>query len=573
VSNGFVRGTAFAAVVLTVACGPRDARVVTPPPDLDRAVGLIRQGCYDCLLEARTIYRQAAAAPSGLTAAPRLFEVNVLIALREKELALDGAEAFAEAEAVARRLPAEFDASHYLELVANVPLDDVGTPRSVLRAFTRARIDSGWVDRLDAELAWLRTGSFDGVFREYLSLALDCAYPRASAPGATARPSSGSIPGADAPPILRYRYATCRRIGQRVLTEVRDAEPRFVETSIPLTRLDLALAEQLGPGQASERLAEARARFPRSPSALYLSGSLHQLIGDCDTALAFYDQTLALQPLHEDALLGRVTCLSTLDQHADAIAAATRIIDLHLDNIADAYYWRAWNHDALHELPEARADVTEAKRVPTLVAFTLAGIIEHDQGDLGPAEIDLARGRTMARDDMNCIAIWYLGLVHMKRLAWPEGARDFEDAMPCYEKTAAQVASRLQQIQSQPGIDAAFVATRVAALRTEIQDDVSQRFAAALNAANCYATAGRVPETKRLVDIAAQDPALGEMVKKLRDWLRDKGGVTLVSARGLRAALQLTRARSSKRRMVEAAGVEPASERPVVQGRYMLSRA
>src|SRR5207247_10212173 len=56
-----------------------------------------------------------------------------------------------------------------------------------------------------------------------------------------------------------------------------------------------------------------------------------------------YDAALALVPTHRDALLGRVVTLSHLSRHDDAIAAATRIIELGSWFTGEAYYWRAWN--------------------------------------------------------------------------------------------------------------------------------------------------------------------------------------------------------------------------------------
>jgi hypothetical protein len=52
----------------------------------------VLEGCYDCLLDTRGIYARLAQSNDRKTAASavaRLFETDVLLALREKELALD----------------------------------------------------------------------------------------------------------------------------------------------------------------------------------------------------------------------------------------------------------------------------------------------------------------------------------------------------------------------------------------------------------------------------------------------------------------------------------------------------
>src|SRR5688500_7811302 len=63
---------------------------------LARADARVLEGCYECLQEARSAYARLAAdkhAPRIAKGSPgivaRLFETDVLIALREKELALD----------------------------------------------------------------------------------------------------------------------------------------------------------------------------------------------------------------------------------------------------------------------------------------------------------------------------------------------------------------------------------------------------------------------------------------------------------------------------------------------------
>ncbi len=94
----------------------------------------------------------------------------------------------------------------------------------------------------------------------------------------------------------------------------------------------------------------------------YLNGNFNQLIGDCRAALRFYDETIAIKPRHENALLGRTMCLTCLKRNDEAIQAATHMIDLKLDNIAEGYYWRAWNYHFLQRARHARAATSRAPR-------------------------------------------------------------------------------------------------------------------------------------------------------------------------------------------------------------------
>jgi hypothetical protein len=86
---------------VAAGCGSRSARVA----EQDRgawADELVRQGCYDCLLDARTAYERLAA--SSAAALARVFEVDLLLALREKELSIDPTATLAHAESLVARL-------------------------------------------------------------------------------------------------------------------------------------------------------------------------------------------------------------------------------------------------------------------------------------------------------------------------------------------------------------------------------------------------------------------------------------------------------------------------------------
>src|SRR5688572_27971125 len=118
---GFGETRAFRAVATALACVLAATCVARRPP-LDpslagRAEALVREGCYDCLLDARDIYERLMADGRVAAAATRIFEVNLLLALREKELALDPAGAIGRARTLAPRLPAAVDATRYVEVV------------------------------------------------------------------------------------------------------------------------------------------------------------------------------------------------------------------------------------------------------------------------------------------------------------------------------------------------------------------------------------------------------------------------------------------------------------------------
>jgi hypothetical protein len=70
-----------------------------------QATALLVEGCYDCILEARSILEPHAVGPIRPALVVSLFELQLLITMREKELAIDASASFERAQALAVELP------------------------------------------------------------------------------------------------------------------------------------------------------------------------------------------------------------------------------------------------------------------------------------------------------------------------------------------------------------------------------------------------------------------------------------------------------------------------------------
>lgn len=509
----WVGGSVVVAMVLASGCPP-------PPPAIPQPSALavadaeLLQGCYDCLVEARASYRRLAAGADRPRVIARVFEADLLIALRENELALPPSDALLDARRIAAELPRDVEPERYLALVDAIPSPALGAPWRDTPGFRTAQ--QKLVSQRAAERAWLSTGTLRAPVRDYLRLALDCAYPHADdAPPPPIDPAAPAAPLPVASPLLAYRTQICGFGLAAALAAVRTREPRFIETSVFLANLEIVSFAQDGPGQAKAHLAEVRARFPASPAITFLTASYDQLVGDYAEALQFYDRTLALRPAHDLALLGRTICLTNLDRPQEAIDAATGLIGLDAGGLADAYYWRAWNHRTLAQLAAARADISAAKelRVTGRVA-SLAGMIEYDQRELDPAQADLEAAIAAADDD--CTARWYLGRVHRQRKRWLDAGRAFEATMVCYRERARTSAQRIRALEARADLDPAYKAALIASLATSIEADTRQQHEAALTAASHDAAGGDLASAKTLVEVAAEAPALADRVAKLR---------------------------------------------------------
>ena len=505
-----------AGLVLSAACGPRK------PSAKERlaqarasAEARVLEGCYTCLLDARAIYAGVAVGKVRPSLIVPMFEIELLINLRERELAMDWSDSLARAKALLSELPAGVEGARYLAAVETVPPDGIGVSQSEARAYRAEH--QPFRSSVNDEIAWLSTGPLQPDVRQYLSLSIDCEYsarPRGNLPPL---PQVNQAIPAGTPPLIAYRLATCDHINSVALEQLETATPNFVEAAAFRARLEVSMAQDTGGAPARPLLTRAYAQFPRSSSVTYLSGNFNQTIGDCRAGLRFYDETLALRPNHENALLGRTVCLVYLSRQDEALATATRMIELQTYNIADAYFWRAWIHHDRQELPAARQDINLAKaRASNNNIHRLAGIIEYDQADLDVAEKDLNSAKSDTGGGQDCVARWYLALVAVKRERWTDSAGHFQDAMRCYDTAATLSELALNRMEANTQIDPEFKARQIEGFKAAIKEDRSQYHAAAFNAADNFARSGNLDKAKSLLEIAAKDPALDKPVAELR---------------------------------------------------------
>ena len=497
------------AAIVAPACASAPKKPTLAELESARARALadarLLEGCYDCLIEARDIYERlavGAARPAHLLA---LFETQLLIALREKELAIDSSAAIDRAMTIGAELPAPVDAGRYVAIVRAMPPDGSGVPRSADLEFRQSQ--QAFIKQIPEHQAWLAAGTLRPAVRDYLSLSLECKYK--------AQPQPKIAP--DAPPLLVYRHAACDELLREPLADVRAQNPAFVEAAYFLGLIEVAGAQRTGAPAARPLLAASIERFPTSASILYLSGHYNQTIGDCESALPFYERLLALEPRHEMGLLGRTICLASANRTDEAFATATQLIEWNTFNMNEAHYWRSWIWYLRKDLPAARREINLAKSLgPTRDIYRLAGIIEHDQDELALAKADLFSAIRSTDGYNDCIARWYLGMVAFKEQKWFEAGLAMEDAMACYQRVRTYSETAQRTIERRIDLDPVFQKKQLAALAATIEQCRSQYHAGAFNGASYYARAGNLDKAKSLLNVAAQDPALDARVAELR---------------------------------------------------------
>ena len=447
----------FALACLALAVAGCAARGPSPQvvAELGKANALLREGCYNCLREAQTIFERLSAPPRPTPDALQgAFDATLLIAMREKELGLPSQASLDRAKQHASNIgnlkekaasaipsvspPALLDAA-LLVIGETAGLDPEPRVQDMgVRGGPPLAPDNPQRRALDA---WVNTN----VVAQYVALMIDCEQlnMREGVKPADILANYGGVP------LIQFRLAVCGGIGAPQAAAIRAANARFVDTLPWEARRALigSQTEAIDLYKGATLLGEAHQAFPGSHWLAIYWGRTSQSIAEFESALAGFDSVLAGAPTHRDALLGRVTSLSYLMRHQEAIATTTRMIELGKWHIGDAYYWRAWNHYNLKAYEPAWTDVEVAiKMLSTTNVYMLAGLIAYDRKDL-PTAI-LRFDRAFGLDVTNCDAVWMAGLVHVDQQSWPNASPKFARAMSCFSNASAQAKSDLAALDA-----------------------------------------------------------------------------------------------------------------------------
>jgi tetratricopeptide (TPR) repeat protein len=460
-------GCAAHAPAIGAAAAPEPAPSRTQ--EIDTLTG---RGCYHCLEDA---YDAAVAASDR----GRTFETALLLSARSKELGLPFAPWLDRARAAAPPGP---EWSDYVAIVDALRIDPLADDRDVTLLDTlknRASADkvAGW--RTD-----LATGAGSPLLRTYLELSLVCQYIVEDRNVTIA----AAVQRFHDVPLIEYRAGACGAGQAPHLAAVRDAVPEFADVDFLLGRYAADIPLQPDQDEALRRFTAARAAFPASPAIVASLAALRRDREEWTDALEAYDATLALVPTHRDALLGRVVTLSHLSRYQDAMATATRILDLGNWFTGEAYYWRAWNEYHLAHIDEARVDTDKAKGLMRNASvLVLSGMIEWHERRLDESEAELQDALTI--DAGQCEAAFLLGSVRAERRQWTSGAAAFELAQRCYDLSVTLRRETIARINAGPGSEEGK-ARLIARQQRAMTEEAQHRDEAAQNAAQLQRRGG-----------------------------------------------------------------------------------
>ena len=526
--------TRLALLVLVSSCSTTPPPVVPDPMDavreqLAQADALTLRGCYRCLIEARDLYDDLARQgfePNAVAAG--LLRTTLLLGMRERELGLPGGGTFERSADLAGR-PAGADAGDaadaatgeptttgepatagpewetFLQVAATTPWQGVGIPKDLLEenVYNRAIADR---DR-DAWNAVLQPLVPADPLAAYLYLSLNCT----SEWLAEQPPELAEVLAAhDDAVYVRYRQARCA--GEQVaLASIQTIEPRFSEMEFFLGQHALA---QEDAALAEFHYSRAHEEWPEWPAPALAMGEVTRTVEDYEASLPFYDAALALVPDQRDALLGRARSLSYLDRSAEALPLLDRLIEMGRWYLAEAHFWRAWNHFNLDEIEAARADAALAIGYrPDAESYALSGQIAIVQRRLDDARTDLETALEIS--ELYCDAAFHLGRVHIEEARWFDTGSAFARAAGCYEETVYRLEYALSQLRQDPAIAEDRRARIVQRRTAELALSRRQAASSAYNAALGYYNNGTPRPARRFLEQAQEHEMFAERATRL----------------------------------------------------------
>ena len=494
-----------------VSCAPKG-----PSPQLlaeiAKAEALLGEGCYTCLKESLALFEKHATAKAPLPAAKDgAFNAALLIAIREKELGMPAEESWSRATALVTpaRQPV-LDAAQLI--IGDTTALDPEQRAAITGVKGRPAVapDNAARRALDAAPA-------NDLTAKYVGLSIDCEQQNLIE-SVDVRAMATEYGGV---PLIQFRLATCGRPGAPGIAAIREGNPRWTDTLYWEARREMvaSLGQAIDLSKVIGLYGQGREAFPSS-LMLTMAWANANLAGEeYASALSGFEDVLKVRATHRDALSGKMQSQSYLMQHQDAIATATRLLELGTWHIPDANYWRAWNRYQLKEYESAWLDVENAiKGLSNSRVYMLAGLIAYARTTLQTAvdRFDTA----FAADPSACDAVWMSGLVSIDMNELAVAAPKFARSMTCF----VSVAKLLRQdrvdlemaIQKRGTPPNARDHRNLDRLQRDADTAELKSAQSAFNGAQCYARTGGKVVALSLIDAAIAHPQMKEKAEALK---------------------------------------------------------
>jgi tetratricopeptide (TPR) repeat protein len=490
-----------------VAAGP------SPSERLAAADLLLKAGCFDCLAgayrEYDTLRSVASASDAATVGAAR---AAALLAIRERELGTEDSGYLNRAQELAAPTGAAQPALPLLLQIAET-LPTRGAGRQVNDDIELARMQTGLRNR-DVWTEQLRTRADADPLTAYLWLGFNCAYVPASQQNLDEW--LARIPSWRDTPLIAFKAAICGSFDSKSLDRLFQSDARFVELNYYLG-LSATFAGKID--DAMNRLQRAYVWRPRWPAVTNSLAGDYVSLEDFDTAIEFYDRTLAVVPSFADALLDKTKAQTYAGKPADAIVTADRLLALGHWFVGDARYWRALNETQLGQHDAAWDDVElAAKLIQNAAVPKLAGIIAYRRHQL-----DVARGKfeeSRGRNREDCETGFYLGIVLGEQAVWSRTAEVLGETGACLVKAEKSLNDEIANLRASPTDHPDRQARQI--LKREQQIASGRRMMATswFNIAVSYYSLKRNDEARQYAERVIDDEQFGERARDLLSRLR-----------------------------------------------------
>ena len=503
-------------LTLAAACAAPKRPVVVPGPSpterLNAADGLVRAGCFDCLVAAYREYDALRLTPAAADRATAgAIRASALIGLRERELGMAD-DGYLK---IARDLVGQPGAPSQLATMLDV-VDAL--PGGVL---TIGRPPMSDLDLERSRQVRLNHAAWKAVLRESTDIDELAAYAYVSLMCTAIEERdtpTGEIFLATAAlrdtPLLTFRRATCRGVQPEALTALREQDSRFVEVTALLGAFQVGQSKL---DEADTLYQEAIDWHPQWPRVTMGIANVAMTGEEFDRALEFYDKTIALDR-GADALLGRVRALTYLGRPEDAIATTDQLLAQQW-YLGDARYWRALNEVQLDRNDQAWEDVELADRLLVNADVPkLAGIIAYRR-----QQLDVARAKfeiSHARNSSECETTFYLGIVLGDQRVWERTAAVLGDAVRCLEGNEQGYRLEIDRIRASD--DPPVRKDRQIARREKAIANGRRMIATSwFNTAVAYYSLSRNDDARQFAEKVVGDEQFGERAREILSRLKD----------------------------------------------------
>jgi tetratricopeptide (TPR) repeat protein len=322
-------------------------------------------------------------------------------------------------------------------------------------------------------------------------------------------------------PLIQFRLSTCGRPATPNVGALRQNDPRWTDTFYWEARREMiaSLGQAIDLSKVIGLYGQGREAFPSSLMLTMAWANANLAAEEFESALSGFEEVLKAYPTHRDAMNGKMQSQSYLMRHQDAIATATRMLELGTWNIPDANYWRAWNRYQIKEFETAWTDVENATRgLSNARVYMLAGLIAYARKDL---PIAVNRFDTAFKVDPSaCDAVWMSGLVSIDQTELAVAGPKFTRSMTCFVSSAAalrQERARVDMMIQKRGTPPnARDQRNLDRLQRDADTAELKSAQSAFNGAQCYARTGGKGLALNLIDVAIAHPEMREKAAALK---------------------------------------------------------